>query len=428
MERLRKKLNSGGFDALFAEMYGARSAAQRQRYAALLENFEARFGARENAAFFSAPGRTEICGNHTDHNHGLALAAAVDLDIIAVAAPWDESFVCLKSEGHDENRVSLEELMPRALQEENPHSNALIRGILARFRQLGRPVGGFCACTTADVRSGSGLSSSAAFEILLCTILHQLYGNGDMDPVLQAQIAQYAENEYYHKPSGMMDQTAAAVGHMLLVDFASPDRPAVTRLPVDPGGQGAFARLHLCVTAPGGTHARLTDAYASITREMRAVARALGVEFLRDARREALLAQLPELRVRCGDRAVLRALHFFDENERVERMAEALRHGRQTEFLRLVRESGQSSFMYLQNVTTPDDPACQELALALCLSQRILGENGAYRVHGGGFAGTIQAFVPDDLLAPYCREMDAAFGDGACCTLSIRSCGGIKLA
>ena len=431
MNELCQRLECGGFDTQFACLYGARKDEQPPRYVRLLDRFEARFGAREGAAFFSAPGRTEIGGNHTDHNHGRVLAGAVDLDVIAVAAPWDEPYVCLLSEGHEENRVELSDLTARErAEEENPRSNALLRGVLAGFRQSGAPIGGFCACTASDILAGSGLSSSAAFEILLCTMLDSLFGRGDMPPLAKAQVSQRAENLFFHKPCGLMDQTVCAAGNLLLIDFADPEHPEVTPLGAVQGDgvPGTFLGLHLCVTAPGGSHAGLTDAYAAVSGEMQAVARALGARHLRDVDERTLSRRLPALRAQCGDRSVLRALHFFAENERVLGQADALKRGARDEFLRLVRDSGRSSFMYLQNVYAPEDPARQALSLALCLSERLLGDRGAWRVHGGGFAGTIQAFVPDELLGAYRAELDGVFGKGACRPLSVRSAGGVNLA
>lgn len=403
----------------FTALYGHRADKQPERYEELYNLFRERFGVRANTAFFSAPGRTEIGGNHTDHNRGRVLCGAVNLDIIAVAAPWDEPYVCVQSVGHEENRVQLDDLAVRDA--ENPSSNALIRGVLARFRELGYPIGGFCAYTTTDVLGGSGLSSSAAFEVLLCTILDKMFGKGDMEPVLQAQISQYAENTYFHKPCGLMDQTACAVGNLLQIDFQDPKNPVVSRL------NAGLPGYRLCVTAPGGDHAGLTGEYAAITHEMRSVAEAMGVSVLRETEEAAFMVRLPELRERCGDRAVLRAMHFFADNRRVPLQAEALESGDMELFLSLVRESGRSSFMYLQNVFACHEPHNQGLTLALALSERMLGTKGAYRVHGGGFAGTIQAFVPEELLSGYQQEMDAVFGSGSCMVLEIRPQGGVQL-
>jgi len=408
-----------GIPAALSDLYGQDAPRQRQRYLAAGREFYELYGDRE-VRVFSAPGRTEIGGNHTDHNHGRVLAGAVALDVIAFVAENETPVIRLKSAGHDANVVDISALEP--VEAERERSNSLIRGICARFREKGYAIGGFDAYTTSDVLSGSGLSSSAAFEVLVCTILAGLYGT-QLDPVEAAQISQYAENVFFGKPCGLMDQTACAVGGLITIDFANPSAPVVERVDYD------FARsgCRLCITAPGDSHAGLSSEYAAITVEMGAVAKELGVSHLRDAGWDAFYEALPRLRGKVSDRALLRAIHFFGDNDRVVRQVKALRENDFAVFLREIRDSGRSSFMYLQNIYCVNDPHHQGMALALATSDRVLGDRGAYRVHGGGFAGTIQAFVPEDLAEAYRAEMDRIFGEGSCKVLSIRPQGGMEV-
>jgi galactokinase len=407
---------------LFAGLYGSGDrvfADQKKRYAELLERFRARFGDRD-VRVFSSPGRSEIGGNHTDHNNGKVLAASVNLDVLAAAACTSDNKIHLQSAGRTRNEVDLSNLA--ALDVEKGHSNAMIRGICAGFVRRGFRVGGFCAATVSDVLSGSGLSSSAAFEVLVCTILNHFYNEGAISPIILAQIAQFAENSYVGKPSGLMDQAACAVGGLVQMDFAAPEAPLVRPVAYDFAASGHA----LCIVDTGGNHADLTEDYAAVRWEMEAVAAALGQRVLRETNRNALLRQLAEVRNRAGDRAVLRALHFFAENERVDAQVAALERGDFPLFLALVRKSGHSSFMYNQNVFTPKQ-AGQSVALGLALSESILGARGAWRVHGGGFAGTIQAFVPTEMLAEYREIMENTFGCGNCYALHVRPFGGIKV-
>lgn len=405
--------------AALERLYGENCDRQAQRYLEAAEAFEALYGDRE-VMVFSAPGRTEIGGNHTDHNHGRVLAGSVELDVIGIAAKSPSPLVRLKSKGHDENRVELNTLSPR--EEERETSNALVRGVCARFGELGLPAGGFDAYTTSDVLSGSGLSSSAAFEVLLCAILAGLYG-GEVSPIQAAQISQYAENRYFGKPCGLMDQMACSVGGLITIDFENPEAPRVEKVEYDFAKSGH----RLCITATGGSHAALSSEYAAITVEMGKVAELLGVTHLRHAGKTRFYAELPRLRGRVSDRALLRAIHFFSDNDRVGAQVEALRSGDFAAFLSLVSESGRSSFMYLQNVFCVTTPEEQNMALALALSDHLLGKKGAFRVHGGGFAGTIQAFVPRAEVASYQAGMDAVFGPGSCKVLTIRPQGGVRV-
>jgi galactokinase len=404
----------------FAALYGGRAAAQPARYAALLDAFSGTFGDRPDVSLFSVPGRTEIGGNHTDHNHGRVLAGAVNLDIIAAAAPNRDGVVRLHSAGHKPNCVELDTL---AIHEsEKGRSNAVIRGICARFAELGLPIGGFDAVTASNVLTGSGLSSSAAFEVMVCTMLDCLYGDGNLPPLTKAIISRYAENVYFGKPCGLMDQTACAYGGLIAIDFNDIDNPVVTPVPFDFAATGHA----LCIVNTGGSHADLTPEYAAVPEEMRAVAEALGTTHLRRTGPDALLAAVPALRTQTGDRALLRALHFFGDNQRVARQVSALLSGAFTPFLAEVAASGRSSWMYNQNVAVPGSRE-QGVALGLCLAEKILDGSGATRVHGGGFAGTIQAFVPEGKLSEFRAMMESVFGEGSCLDLTIRQAGAVRL-
>lgn len=414
VSQILQQLEAGTPQALTA-LYAGDESRQRERYCAAAREFQQRYGDRE-VRVFSVPGRTEVGGNHTDHNHGRVLAGSVGLDVIAFAAASDTPEIRLQSQGHRENRVSLSELTP--VESERETSNALIRGICARFQEKGYPIGGVEAYTTSEVLSGSGLSSSAAFEVLVCTILAGLYGT-KLDPVEAAQISQYAENVYFGKPCGLMDQTACAVGGLVTMDFADPQTPEVRRVNFDFSESG----YRLCITSPGDSHAGLSSEYAAITVEMGAVASAMGARYLREIAPETFYRELPRLRGAVSDRALLRASHFYADHARVAQQVEALEQGNFDRFLELVRESGRSSFMYLQNVYCAGDPEHQGISLALAISDRLLGSQGAYRIHGGGFAGTIQAFVPERLAQEYRQEMDRTFGPGSCKVLSIRAKG-----
>ncbi|MDR0531718.1 MAG: galactokinase [Oscillospiraceae bacterium] len=421
LEELREGLRCGRYREALARVYGDDIARQEDRLLALCDDFAERFAAyAEHVAVFSAPGRSEIGGNHTDHNHGKVLACGINLDVVAIAAKTDEPRVLLKSRGYPLNEVELDALTP--VESELGHSNAMIRGICAGMRQRGHAVGGFCAVTTSEVLGGSGLSSSAAFEVLVCTILNEYYNEGKLRPLELAKISQYAENIFVGKPSGLLDQTACAVGGFVQIDFEDTEAPVVSPVAYDFTQSGHA----LCIVDTGGSHADLTDDYAAVRREMEAVAGVLGKRVLRETSRRELLHYLPMVREQAGERAALRALHFFAENERVEAQAAALEHGDFAAFLRLIKQSGQSSFMYNQNVFTPKQ-AEQPVALALGLSETILGARGAWRVHGGGFAGTIQAFVPLDMLEEYRQAIESVFGPGSCYVLRVRECGGVRV-
>lgn len=424
ISKLSQKINNGNFDKGFIELYLDKKnlALQRKRYLKLLENFSSLFGDRSDIRFFSAPGRTEICGNHTDHNRGKVLAAAVNLDAIAAAAKNNENTVKIKSaEYPDMDVIDLGLLTP--LDKEAGKSIALIRGICARFSELGYRIGGFDASTSTQVLSGSGVSSSAAFEILVATIMNYLYNDGKISPVEIAKISQYAENNFFKKPCGLMDQTACAVGGFVAIDFEDAENPVITPIDFD----FSSSSHALCILDTKASHSDLTDEYASIRSEMEYVAKELGGITLRDISLNDFYEQIPRLRSILSERAVMRAMHFFDENTRVDLAVKALKDGNFEAFKKLVIESGLSSYMYNQNVYSTKQPLYQPVSLALALSHNILKDKGAWRVHGGGFAGTIQAFVPIKILKEYKEKTESVFGDNTCYVLSIRPLGGVEL-
>lgn len=405
-----------------ASLYGRDEntlAAQRVRYAKLIERHEARFGRADgDICFFSAPGRTEIGGNHTDHNLGRVLAAAVNLDTVAAVTKSADGVIVVDSEGYRPITVDTADLSVR--EDELGTTAALIRGVAARMTELGYKVGGFHAAVTSNVLRGSGLSSSAAFEVLMAAILDGLYNGWVLDAKERAQIAQRAENLHFGKPCGLMDQMASSVGGLVTIDFKDPT-PVVEALPYDFKAKG----YSLVVVNTGGDHGDLTDDYAAIPAEMKAVAAQFGRKVLREIDPAEMEAAIPKLRGKVSDRAILRALHFYDDNARVPMQVAALRQDDLGAFLSLVIESGESSWKLLQNVYAR--PLEEQMALALELSRRVLKGSGAWRVHGGGFAGTIQAFVPDSLLDAYVKKLEASFGADACTVLSIRPEGAVMM-
>lgn len=413
---LKEKLLNSDLSALYAD----RDAAIARCFG-LIDLFVGKFGDADDAMLLSAPGRSEICGNHTDHNGGTCIAAAIDRDIIAVAARRNDGIVTVKSEGRGEDSFKVEDARDRG---GFPHfkSVSLIAGVVRAFMDRGYRVGGFNAYTTTEVLSGSGLSSSAAFEVMIGNILNHLYNDGKIDNREIAEMAKYAENVYFGKPCGLLDQMASAVGGFVYLDFGaeSPIVEPISRT-LDEFG------YKLCIVAPGGSHADLQEDYASIPNEMRAVADRLGRRTLSGVTPEALNAALPRLRGKLSDRALLRALHFVYECERVEKMKAALLRGDISDVLAIHRESGHSSFEYLQNVYT-NKHADQGLSLAIAVSDRYLyGKSASVRVHGGGFAGTIQALIPDGLVDGYKSRMDAVFGEGATVVLKVRPHGAVKI-
>lgn len=392
------------------------------RYIEAINGFEETFGKADEIALFSAPGRTEIGGNHTDHQHGCVLAGSVNLDVISAARPNGTNTVRIQSKNYKMDVIELDDLEIHP--EQFDKAIALIRGVIRKFVDLGYKVEGFDAYTTSNVLKGSGLSSSAAFEVLVGTIINGLFANTEVDPIEIAKFGQFAENIYYNKPSGLMDQMASSVGSVVAIDFKSTEKPVVSKVEFDLQKHGHA----LCIIDSGADHADLTDEYATIPADMKLVAEFFGKEYLREVDQKEFYANIKEIRKKISnDRAVLRAIHFFDENERARKEVEALKNNDFERFKLLVRESGRSSYMYLQNVFASGMPKNQAVSLTLALCDEILGEKGAYRVHGGGFAGTVQAFVPFDILYEFKKQIEDVLGDNMCHILSIRPVGGYEL-
>ena len=423
IEEAIKLLNVNSFDNKLTELYvdSNRIPQEKERYLKAIDSYRAYFGEGE-IEIFSAPGRSEIGGNHTDHQHGEVLAASINNDAIAVVKKLEEPFVKVMSDGYSNLiTIRLDDLEKKI--EEEGSTNALIRGVLAKMKMNGHLIGGFQAYVTSEVLIGAGLSSSAAFETLIGTILSYMYNDGEVTPIEIAKIGQYAENIYFGKPCGLMDQMACSVGSLVHIDFADPENPIVEQVDFDMNAYG----YSLCITDTKGSHADLTPDYAAIPQEMKQAAKCFGKEFLGEVPKEEILNHITLIRELAGDRAALRALHFVCENERVKKEVDGLRKDNFPKFLANVKESGDSSFKYLQNVYTCHDVQHQNVSIALALSDVIFGEKDVCRVHGGGFAGTIQAFVPNYLVPDYQKEMDTIFGKGSCEVLKIRKYGGIKV-
>ncbi len=421
-ESLIEKIQSGEMDRTLLDIYVDESKVeyQRERYIKTIRKFEKYYGCGE-VAIFSAPGRSEIGGNHTDHQHGEVLAASVNLDTLGVVRATGDNTIRVISDDGQEIVISLEDVSVKL--KEKGTTTALIKGVVEGFAENGYQVGGFCAYITSDVLIGAGLSSSAAFETLIGTVLSGLYNDMKVSPVEIAMIGQFAENVYFGKPCGLMDQMACSVGNLVYIDFKDPANPKVEKVAAD---MDAFG-YSLCITDTKGSHADLTDEYAAVPEEMKRVARYFGKDVLREITVKEVLAEIHALRKSLGDRCVLRALHFIIENERVQKEVDALKKGNIKQFLVLVKASGDSSYKYLQNVYSGKDLKNQNVSVALMISEMLLEDAGVSRVHGGGFAGTIQAFVKKEYVPEYKRGMDAVFGDGACSDLRIRKYGGIKV-
>ena len=421
---LIKRLESGALRDKLSVLYGSDEdtlKAQESRYIRALERFAQIFPNRDDVHLFSAPGRSEIGGNHTDHQHGCALAAAVNLDVAAVVSFHNDGVIRLYSEGYSMSEVDLSDLAVH--EDEKGKSISLIRGIAARFAEMGADIGGFDAYTVSSVLSGSGLSSSAAFETLIGSVIDSYYNGGKAGDVEIAKIGQYAENVYFGKGSGLLDQMVCSVGGFVALDFADTDEPKVEKLFFDFEAAG----YRLCVTDTKGSHSDLTDDYVAIPDEMRQAAEYFGKRYLREVDRDEFYAAIPELHGRVSDRAILRSIHFFGENDRAVLEAEALKSGDVDRFFDLYRQSADSSANLLQNLYSTKKPSEQGIPLALAVSRLVLGDEGAARVHGGGFAGTIQAFVPVGKTDEYVGRMNALFGEGSCYVLRIRPVGGIML-
>ena len=392
---------------------------QKSRYVQAIEKFIDLYGDQE-VSIYSTPGRSEVCGNHTDHQHGEVLAAAINLDIIAVVAK-DDTKIKILSDDYDIEAIHIDDLTLRENEKES--SEGLIRGILARFQQLQHKIGGFVGYMTSDVLQGSGLSSSAAFEVMIGTILSGMYNDMKVDPVTIAKIGQYSENVYFGKPCGLMDQCACSVGSLIHIDFKDNENPIVEKINVD------FPRFHhsLCIVDVHASHADLTEDYASIPEELKEVDHFFHQEYLRDVDEKEFYEHLTEVREAVNDRAVLRAIHVFKENKRVQQAVQSLKQEDFDTFKTIVKASGESSFKYLQNIYSNHYVGQQAVSLALALSENLIGAHGVCRVHGGGFAGTIQAFVEDDYVEAYKQGIEKYFGEGSCHILKIRKYGGMKV-
>lgn len=422
---LKENLQSGAFNERFVKLYNADETSIskiNRRYLDLITGFENIFCQQNELFLFSAPGRTEIGGNHTDHQRGCVLAGSVNLDVIAAVALNGTNKIRIKSQGYEMDEIDLDELEPDIT--EYNQAKALIRGVAADFKKQGFEIKGFDAYTESNVLKGSGLSSSAAFEVLVGTIINGLFCAGNVDSVQIAKTGQYAENVYFGKPCGLMDQMASSVGGIVSIDFRDVKNPAIKKIAFDFASTG----YALCIIDSGADHSDLTAEYTAIPEEMNSVARMFGKDYLREVDKDTFLASISEVRKKNGDRAVLRALHFFNENERAQKEAAALEKGRFSDFLELIKKSGESSFMYLQNVTTCTNTREQAVAYTLALCDEFLKGRGAFRVHGGGFAGTVQAFVPFDVLFEFKEKIEHALGEGQCHILSVRPEGGIQIA
>ncbi len=420
---LYKMLKNGEMDQSLIQTGCEDINAYRTRATEVMNGFEKTFGVKEDtlAALCSAPGRTEICGNHTDHQHGHVLAAAVNLDFLACVSPNGTQTVHFQSEGWPMTTVDLSDLKQQEAEKETTAS--LVRGVMAELAKAGYTIGGFDMYAVSNVLPGSGLSSSAACEILLGVAGNHLFCQDELDAVTLAKIGQKAENQYFGKPSGLMDQTASSVGDAVAIDFADPSAPIVRSVTANLEELG----LALCIVDCGADHAALTGEYASIPREMEQVAAFFGKKVLREVQEEEVLKAMPQLRRAVGDRAVLRALHFYADDRRAVEEADALERRDRDAFLQLVKESGRSSWELLQNITPAGAVEAQDMAIALEAAEIALNGKGACRVHGGGFAGTIQAFVPTESVSEFCEKMELMLRKGCCHVLNIRPTGGIVL-
>jgi galactokinase len=420
-----EKIKNGWLDHEFARLYepgGEAAAKQRARYADALENFAMLYGDDRDVSIYSAPGRVELCGNHTDHNNGVVMAAAVNMDIIAVASKSESGAIRLRSRGFpEEDVVALSSLAPDP--PEAGRSSAIIRGIASAFAERG-VCGAFDAYTTSDVLKGSGLSSSAAFEVCVGTIINGEFNGGSFGAVELGLIGQFAENKFFGKPSGLMDQTTCSVGGAVSIDFENPASPKVESVPLDL----ASHEISLVVTDTKGDHSGLTDEYAAIRSDMESAAAVFGKRCLREIEYVDFKARIPEVRRMAGDRAVVRAIHFFEECGRVREAIEAVKSGDIAKWLALMIECGHSSCEFNQNAYSVKSPESQGISVGLAISQGILRGRGAWRLQGGGFAGTIQAFVPNDMLGEYRRALGGVFGADACHVLRIRQAGGVRVA
>lgn len=421
--KIKQDILAGEYNCYFEKLYSDVNEA-KTRYAESCDEFVKLFGDNENVRLFSAPGRTEVGGNHTDHQHGRVLAGSVDLDVIAIVAPNNDNVVRIKSKGYDMDTVDLNDLEFK--EKETGKAISLIRGMCKFFKDNGYNVGGFDAYTTSKVLKGSGLSSSAAFEVIIGNIISGMFNEGKVSRIEIAKLSQRSEREYFGKPCGLLDQSASSLGGFTAIDFNDPANPVVEQVDFDLQGHG----YALCVVDTGGNHANLTQDYADITVECLNVSEYFGKKFLRDVCPKEFFENIASVREKCGDRAVLRALHFFNEDARAEAEKEALKADNFDEFLTLINSSGESSYKYLQNVYSNSDTSSQGVSLGLALTEQFLinrEKKGAFRVHGGGFAGTIQCFMPIEYLDDYKNYIEKVFGDGSCYILNIRPIGGCEI-
>ena len=427
ISELSLEIKEGKLDEKIKDIYvdETKLSYQRERYVEALSEYARIFSdgnVDAEVEIYSAPGRSEIGGNHTDHQHGNVLAASINDDAIAIVGNADSGAVRVLSKGYDMITIPLGDIEKEDSEEGT--TVALIKGVIYGVKKAGYNIGGFDAYITSDVLSGSGLSSSAAFETIIGTILSGLYNDMKIDPVEIAKIGQFAENVYFGKPCGLMDQMACSVGSLCQIDFKNPEEPVIDRVEFDLSSVG----YSLCITDTKGSHADLTPDYAAVPAEMKNAASCFGKEVLREVEKDSIMADINKIRKAYGDRAALRALHFVGENERAVLEAKALKEDNFEEFLKLFKASGDSSYKYLQNVYTNHDVEHQNVSIGLCVSEMVLGDDGVARVHGGGFAGTIQAFVKNEAVGEYKKAMDEIFGDGSCNVLMIRKYGGIKVA
>lgn len=422
MDNTVTKLKNGYYTNEIKRVYGCSDSEAKNyihRILKTIDGFNNTFEMQENFRIFSAPGRTEIGGNHTDHQHGRVLCGSVNLDVIAVVVPDSSNKIQIKSEGYDIDIIDVNDTNINP-QEENK-SISLIRGTAAKFKELGYNLSGFKAYATSTVLKGSGISSSAAYEVLIGNIFNSLFADKKVNPVEIAKIGQYAENTYFGKPCGLMDQMASSVGGVISIDFNNPESPLIDKIDFNMNGYS------LCIIDSNADHADLTDEYAAVPCEMKSVANFFKKDFLRDVDKNKFYDSIMELRNKVNDRAVLRASHFFQENERVVDEVNALKSGDIEQFKKLIIESGYSSYMYLQNVYASSQPYNQGVAVVLCICERLLKGKGAYRVHGGGFAGTVQAFVPDNMVKDFKEQIEKVVGENKCHILNIRPVGGTEI-
>ena len=416
-----KRISNGCLDSLFAELYTSENVDfQKKRYINAVERFSELYPERDDIHIYSASGRTEITGNHTDHQHGCVIAGAVNLDTIGIASFHNENTVRIQSEGYDEISVALNDL---GIHENKNSSSEIVRGICAKFAGMGVKINGFDMYTTSDVISGSGISSSASFETLVATAINCFYNNGQADAVEIAKIGQFAENVYFGKKSGLMDQLVCSVGGFVFIDFKDIENPYIEKVNADLSETG----YKLIITDTKGSHSDLTDDYVTVRSEMESVAKYFGKNVLREVDEKIFWESIPDIRKKISDRSVLRAVHFFDDSRRAEEEKNALSENRFEDFIRLVNDSGNSSMNLLQNLYSCKNPCEQAIPLAIMAGKRILGGRGAVRVHGGGFAGTVQSFVPCELVNSYITEMNRIFGDNSCSVLTIRPVGSIEI-